>query len=233
MPERTACAIDLASARSGWIATAARSRSGSISGRVRKSVSPLTWIAYCEAPMHVARIDSTARSTVWPATRRAIAAPRSLPRSPNSRVSLPLTYSPTPPDITSVLKRPRVRRGSVSQNSSASACPSATASARSATCSAVIARAARFAVSPTAMRAPAHLSTRSPAGVTARTLPSVSHDTTRAPTSRAAVSITLPLRHTASFVVPPPMSTFNTSGVSFKRDRATAPEPCAARSASR
>ena len=51
--------------------------------------------------------------------------------------------------------------------------------------------------------------------------------------SLAAVSTAFPLLQTASFVVPPPMSMLSTSGVSGDRETATAPEPCAASSASR
>ena len=59
---------------------------------------------------------------------------------------------------------------------------------------------------------------------------SLSQATRRAPTSRAATSWTTPLELTASLVVPPPISMFRTV-LPSRSEKATAPEPWAAREA--
>jgi hypothetical protein len=55
-------------------------------------------------------------------------------------------------------------------------------------------------------------------------LPASSTQTSRAPTSTAVRSTTLPSAQTAIFEVPPPMSTFITVTLS-RIERAAAPEP--------
>ena len=74
---------------------------------------------------------------------------------------------------------------------------------------------------------------RAPAGVAVRIVPDPSQANRRAPMSSAAVSTTRPSRHTASFVVPPPMSMFSTSAEDASREARTAPDPCAASRLSR
>ena len=65
---------------------------------------------------------------------------------------------------------------------------------------------------------------RRPASSTRVILPSGSRQMSRAPTSTAAMSITLPSAQTAIFEVPPPTSTFITTH-SSRIERAAAPEP--------
>ena len=87
-------------------------------------------------------------------------------------------------------------------------------------------------VPPSTRSKPASFAKRRPASSTRSTLPSLSKETMRAPTSMAVMSTTSPPSHTAIFEVPPPMSMFMTR-LRSRMERADAPEPKAASVVSR
>jgi hypothetical protein len=105
-------------------------------------------------------------------------------------------------------------------------------SRQSASTRAILTRSASESTSPSRNATPATSAAIRAAGSIRVTRLSASSAISRPPTSSAAVSTTSPFVTSASLLVPPPTSTFRMVWP-VSRDRATAPEPCAAITVSR
>ena len=183
----------------------------------------------------MARIRSadgwSAAGSAWRSTRRRIASASGRAMSPKDGVSPSPRYSETPPEKVIASGGRALRSGGRRSKASVSALTAALESAskrRSAMCSTMRASASGRGLTPTSSAMPASCAKRRPASSTRATWPRASNETIRAPMSIAVISNTSPASHTAIFEVPPPMSTFMTRA-SSRIDRATAPEPNAAR----
>ena len=138
--------------------------------------------------------------------------------------------SETPPEKVTASTLPRYESGgsrSSSRVSSPSSCWLTTSNRRSAISEAMACKVSSVMSWPSSNSTPTLPPWRRPASSTRTTALPPSMARSRAPTSMAVTSRTLPPAHTAILLVPPPTSMFSTTA-SSRPERATAPEPWAA-----